>query len=164
MDIDRPQLIARLEATHPTLVQLTRDLSAAVLDFHPGPAEWSIREILAHLVDDEMYVMRTRLERMIKEDEPLLAPHDEQRWYATRNMSRDELTQLLDDFALQRAASLGIIRMLREAEWKRVGIQPEYGRFTAEEWLGRWAAHDRTHVEQIEANIAAFTRPSTKDG
>ncbi len=161
MTKDRPQLIAHLEATPSVLAGLTRDLTARELDFRPGPREWSIREILAHLVDDEMYVMRTRLERMIKEEVPVLAPHDEQRWYATRNMSRDDLAQLLDDFALQRAASLGILRMLREAEWQREGIQPEYGRFTAEEWLGHWVAHDRVHARQIEANIKAWAATSS---
>ncbi len=161
MRIDRPQLIARLEATHPTLVRLTRDLDASRLDFRLAPGEWTIREILAHLVDDEMYVMRTRLERMIKEDDPLLAPHDEQRWYAARNTSRDDLAQLLDDLALQRAASLGIIKMLRDPDWQRGGVQPEYGHFTVEEWLERWVAHDTTHIRQIEMTIAAHDASST---
>ena len=103
-----------------------------------------------------MYVMRTRLERMIKEDRPSLAPHDEQSWYASRNTTRDRLDDLLSDFGLQRAASLGIISMLRESDWVREGYQPEYGVFTAEEWLTHWAAHDTTHIRQIESNLEVY--------
>ena len=80
MTADRASLVQALEQTHPTLVQLTAPLDAAALDFRASRDEWSIREILAHLVDDEMYVMRTRLERIVKEDHPHLTPHDESDW------------------------------------------------------------------------------------
>src|SRR5438067_9860192 len=125
MNTSRTQSIATLEQTSPTLIRLTSSLSDDALDYRQASDQWSIREILAHLVDDEMYVMRTRLERMMKEDRPDLAPHDEQMWYANRNTTRDALADLLDDFALQRAASLGIIDMLREEDWMREGYQPE---------------------------------------
>ena len=156
MNTTRAQCIATLEETPPTLSGLTSSLSDTVLDFRPASDQWSIREILAHLVDDEMYVMRTRLERMIKEDRPSLAPHDEQRWYASRNTTRDRLAELLSDFGLQRAASLGIIAILRESDWVREGYQPEYGVFTAEKWLTYWAEHDTTHIQQIASNLEAY--------
>jgi hypothetical protein len=156
----RAQLIVTLQQTHPTLLRLTSSLSDRVLDFRPATSDWSIREILAHLVDDEMYVMRTRLERIIKEDHPSLAPHDEKVWYASRNTTRDRISELLSDFAQQRAASLGIITMLRESDWAREGHQPEYGHFSAEEWLARWVAHDTTHLRQIESTLEAYQAQS----
>ena len=156
MNTARTQSIATLEQTSPTLIRLTSSLSDDALDYRQASDQWSIREVLAHLVDDEMYVMRTRLERMIKEDRPSLAPHDEQSWYASRNTTRDRLDDLLSDFGLQRAASLGIISMLRESDWVREGYQPEYGVFTAEEWLTHWAAHDTTHIRQIESNLEVY--------
>ncbi len=156
----RAQLIATLQQTHPTLLRLASSLSDRALDFRPATSDWSIREILAHLVDDEMYVMRTRLERMIKEDRPSLAPHDEKGWHANRNTTRDRVSELLSDFDLQRAASLGIITMLRESDWAREGHQPEYGFFTAEEWLTHWVAHDTTHLRQIESTLEAYQTQS----
>jgi len=156
MTSSRTQLVAALEQTTPALVGLTSSLSEQALDFRPVSDAWSIREILAHLVDDEMYVMRTRLERIIAEEKPLLAPHDEKQWYASRNTSRDQIAELLDDFALQRAASLGIIKMLRESDWQRCGQQPEYGIFSAQEWLTNWVAHDQTHLQQIESNLLGY--------
>lgn len=145
--------LATLAQSHQTLIRLTLGLPEPLLDARPTPDDWSIREILAHLVDDEMYVMRTRLERIIKEPRPHLAPHDEKQWYATRNTTRDALPHLLADFGLQRAASLGILTMLRPSDWAREGFQPEYGTFTAAEWLDHWVAHDLTHIAQIEQTI-----------
>ena len=169
MTSDRARLVQILEQTYSTLVQLTTSLNDAALDFRTSlgnaaldfrasPDEWSIREVLAHLVDDEMYVMRTRLERIVKEDHPHLTPHDEKKWYAARNTTRDALVDLLADFQLQRSASLGIMKMLRESDWAREGYQPEYGHFTAEEWLKRWVDHDATHIQQIENNLALYRK------
>jgi len=158
MSTVRTQQIAVLAQTHATLLQLTEGLTDDILDFHAEADEWSMREILAHLVDDEIYVMRTRMERIIKEDLPLLAPHDEKRWYATRNTTRDQLAELLSDFAVQRAASLAMLRMLRTEDWARQGNQPEYGIFTAEVWLGRWLEHDTTHIEQIRRTLEVFDK------
>ncbi|HEY7347837.1 MAG TPA: DinB family protein [Ktedonobacterales bacterium] len=160
MTTTRTELIAVLEQTGPALARLTAGLADEALDFHPGQGEWSIREILAHLVDDEMYVMRLRLERIVKEDHPHLTPHDEQKWYANRNTTRDHVDELLADFNLQRAASLGIIKILRESDWARQGHQPEYGVFTGEEWLGHWAEHDSVHLRQIESNLKAYQTTS----
>jgi hypothetical protein len=150
----RAEHIETLRQTHPALVRLTSGLLDAALDFRAAPEDWTIREILAHLVDDEMYVMRTRMERIIKEERPDLAPHDEQRWYANRNTTRDALNDLLADFAVQRAASLGIVTMVRDSDWVREGYQPEYGTFTAETWLGHWTEHDTVHLRQIEQRLA----------
>jgi hypothetical protein len=156
MTSTRAELIAALEQTTSELTRLTTDLSDEALDFHAGLAEWSIREILAHLVDDEMYVMRLRMERIIKEANPHLTPHDERAWYASRNTTRDQLSELLADFGLQRAASLSMLKMLRESDWARPGYQPEYGSFTAEGWLSNWAEHDTVHLRQIESALQAY--------
>ena len=152
----RDDSLAILEATGPALRRLTGDLDDAALDFHPAPDAWSIREVLAHLVDDEAFIMRQRLARIVKEDRPELAPHDEKRWYASRNTARDARDELLADFQAQRTASLGVARLLSPADWQRVGFQPEYGEFTAESWLERWADHDTVHLNQIEQTLLAY--------
>ena len=153
MNPTRTELLRAMEETYPTLVRLVSGRDDAALDYRPAEGDWSAREILAHLVDDEMYVMRLRVERIVKEDLPHLAPHDEQKWYRGRNTTRDGLSELLADFELQRRASLGMIRMLRESDWQRKGYQPEYGEQTAEEWLAIWLRHDQDHLRQIEANL-----------
>ncbi len=160
MRISRTQLIATLEQTPSTLTRLTSTLTDAALDFRSDPDEWSIREIMAHLVDDEMFVMRTRMERIMKEEVPELPSHDEKKWYSQRNPSRDTISELLSDFATQRAASLGILTLLRDEEWARTAYHPEYGHFTAEAWLGSWVEHDLVHIRQIEQATAAIEQPA----
>lgn len=157
---DRSQTIAQMRQAPRILREMTTSVPDAALDFRPTPQDWTIREVLAHLVDDEMFVMRTRLERMVKEDRPELAPHDERKWYANRNTARDDLATLLDDFETQRAASLGIFALLRDSEWSRLGFQPEIGEFTAVDWLESWRDHDQTHIDQIARMLAAYRQQS----
>ncbi len=149
-------LIATLEQTHPTLERLTATLSAEALDYRLAPDEWTIREILAHLVDDEMFVMRTRLERIVKEEIPSLVPNDEKRWHRGRNTTRDQISELLHDFAIQRAASLNILTFLRDSDWTRRAYHPESGHLTTATWVEHWAEHDTVHIAQIERIIASW--------
>lgn len=152
----RAQFLATLEQTPSVLERLTAHLTDAELDFHPSAEAWSTREILAHLVDDEAFIMRTRLERMVKEDHPSLASHDEKHWYEHRNTARDQISVLLHDFMVQRAASLNIFKMLREDDWARTAYHPEYEGLTAESWLDHWAKHDLVHIQQIEENLKSY--------
>ncbi|MGE5333784.1 MAG: DinB family protein [Nitrososphaerota archaeon] len=155
----RNDSLATLEATEPALRRLVGSLDDAALDFHPAPDAWSIREILAHLVDDEAFIMGNRLARIVKEERPHLAPHDEKHWYATRNTARDTRDELLADFQALRAASLSTVRLLRPTDWQRVGFQPEIGEFTAETWLEHWADHDTVHLNQIEQTLRIYQQP-----
>ncbi|EFH82067.1 DinB family protein [Ktedonobacter racemifer] len=157
MNANRAQLITTLEQTHGALAELTASLSDEALDFRPGAEEWSTREILAHLVDDEMFIMRMRVERMVKEEHPTLADNDEKKWHSHRNTSRDAVSDLLHDFAIQRVASLNILTFLSEEDWARTGFHTGYGEFTVEKWLEHWAEHDLVHIRQIEQNNAAYT-------
>ncbi len=159
---DRATIIHQLMETPAKLRELTAASADSEIDFRTSEGDWSVREVLAHLVDDEMFVMRNRLERIASEDNPHLQPHDEQHWYATRNTSRDELSMLLDDFATQRAASVNIMVFLRDDDWRRVGFQPEIGSFSAEKWLDHWIEHDQVHLAQIAANLAAAREQRSK--
>lgn len=152
----RDELLAMLEATGPALQRLAGNLDDAALDFRPAPDAWNIREVLAHLVDDEAFIMRQRLARIVKEERPHLEPHDEQQWYASRNTARDGRDVLLGDFQVQRAASLNALRLLRPSDWQRVGFQPEIGEFTADVWLEHWADHDTVHLNQIEETLRVY--------
>lgn len=148
------ELIDGLAATPRRLEEAAPGASDAQLDAAPA-GEWSARTVLAHLRDDEFMIGRLRLERMLVEDNPQLAPFDEKAWAASRWRGRDALSELLDGFRLQREASLAILRRLHPEEWRRTGIQPEYGVFDIQWWVESWLAHDESHFAQLVAALEA---------
>jgi hypothetical protein len=145
-------LIARLAATPSALAHLVAELGDAELDASPA-GEWSPRTLLAHLRDDEYLCQRLALERMLAEDVPTISVLEGADWEPSRNHARDRKEWLLADFALQRQASLAILRSLQPSDWARRGRVPEHLPFTVEALVQRWVEHDDQHVAQLEATL-----------
>ncbi len=143
-----PPLLGGLAATPDRLQAAARDADDGALDAAPD-GDWSARTVLAHLRDDEFMVMRLRLERMIVEDHPTLTPFDEKAWAASRWRGRDTVDDLLADFRLQRDVTMMSLRRLEDDDWRRTGLQPEYGAFDVHWWVEHWLGHDETHLAQI---------------
>ena len=143
-----PSLLEGLAATPDRVEVLVRDSDDMALDAD-AEGEWSARTVLAHLRDDEFMVMRSRLVRMTVEDHPTLAPFDEKAWAASRWKGRDTVDELLADFRLQREVTMMTLRRLEDDDWRRTGLQPEYGAFDVHWWVEHWLEHDETHIAQI---------------
>jgi hypothetical protein len=137
-------LIEQLAATPSALAHLVAEADDAALDA-AAPGQWSARTILAHFRDDEYLCTRVALERMLAEEQPELRFIDGADWEPRRNRERDRKEWLLADFALQRQASLGVLRLVSASQAQRTGRRD--GReLTIEQLLGVWTRHDREHL------------------
>jgi hypothetical protein len=143
------EAIERLAATPRILAHLVAEAPAERLDAAPA-GEWSARTILAHFRDDEFLCTRVALERMLAEDLPVLNFIDGAAWEPGRNRERERKEWLLADFALQRQASIGILRALRPADWQRRATRPGQGELTIAELAALWVRHDAEHIAQLE--------------
>lgn len=141
-------LLDQLAATPGNLAHLVAELGDERLDAAEAGA-WSVRTILAHFRDDEVLCTRVALSRILAEDRPALHFIDGADWAPGRNRSRDRKEWLLADFALQRQASLGILRMLRPEDLARTGTRDGHG-VTIQQLLHIWVNHDREHIAEIE--------------
>ena len=148
----RPELIRTLAATPEIIEAMLLSASETSIDT-AAPGEWSARVVTAHLRDDEFMVMRLRLERMLVEDAPMLVPFDEGAWAASRWTGRDTIGDLVADLRMQRAASLHILTRLSDAEWGRLGTQPEIGTFDIHWWVEHWVEHDVNHLNQVATSL-----------
>jgi hypothetical protein len=141
-------LIEQLAATPSALAHLVAEADDAALDA-AAPGQWSARTILAHFRDDEYLCTRVALERMLAEEQPELRFIDGADWEPRRNRERDRKEWLLADFALQRQASLGVLRLVSASQAQRTGRRD--GReLTIEQLLSVWTRHDREHLTELE--------------
>jgi hypothetical protein len=145
-------LLMRLSQTPKHLAQLVVEVGEDGLDASQAGG-WSARTTLAHLRDIEWMLFRLRLERMLAEDGPTFALFDAEAWAAARNRARDRREELLADFALQRQATLAILRSLGPAGWAREGRSPGGRQWTVEALVRHYAAHDAEHLAQIEEGL-----------
>ena len=137
--------------------QLKRQLQGleeAALRFRPGPDEWSIMEIVGHIIDvGALWPGRTR--QMLATDNPTLAAVDPN-WVRQRDYHNKQPGFLLIALAEQRAEYVEFLRVLRPAQLARSGLHPTRGPLTVEQGIAGLIDHDRIHSEQIAATLAAY--------
>lgn len=137
--------LAELSATPRRLAELATEIGEK-LDVAP-PGEWSLRAVITHLLDDEMFDFRLRLERMLSEERPTFIDFP---WGTGQDREGDPLGELLRDFALQRQASVHLLTGLRADDLKRTARMPGGSVLTVGGLVEAWVAHDREHIAQAE--------------
>ncbi len=103
--------VARLEAQAAELADQLSGLDEAAERRRYAPGKWSVREVVAHLVDVER-VMAYRLLRASRGDESPLPGFDENAWIAAGGHDDRPLAEHLAEFAAARGNTLALVRGL----------------------------------------------------
>ena len=118
------------------------------LHWKPAPDRWSIREVLAHLVEVET-VFRQRAKLMVEQENPPLEAYDQSAAYAAGKYSSGRAAEHLRQFCHERDLSISWLRYVPAKALARTGQHAELGRITLGELLHEWAFHDLGHIRQI---------------
>jgi hypothetical protein len=146
--------IALLATAPDTLEALVDGVPELLLDRRPAPTKWSIREIVAHLADDEL-VGAYRIRLILSAPGTPVQAFDQDAWAETGRYSATDIAQSLTLFRLLRAANVSLLRVLRPDEWERFGVHAERGRESVQDIAAYYAGHDLNHFAQIERILAA---------
>jgi hypothetical protein len=119
----------------------------------PGEEEWSVLELLGHLVDAEI-VCAGRYRWILAHDEPPLMAYDQDLWVDRLRHNEDDPKELLEIFRALRRANLELWRRTSERERGRAGIHSERGPESLELTFRLLAGHDRFHLAQMERTLA----------
>lgn len=160
--MDPLPLIARLEAFPAGLRALCAGVAESDEGWRPSGGGWSLREVAAHLADEEEEDFRARLEFVLDERERGLAPIDPEGWVEARGYRDRPVAQSLERFAAARAESLARLRERLEAagpaglDWSLHWTHPRFADLHAGDLLGALAAHDALHLRQVAALLHAL--------
>ena len=91
-----------------------------LLSRRPHPDKWSVREILAHLADDEL-VLAYRIRKVLEEPGRTIDGFDQARWASVLHYASDEPSRTLERFRQMREWNLELFRASRP----RSGRSPE---------------------------------------
>lgn len=122
-------------------------LSEAELTRPEKEGKWSIAQVIAHLAQFEM-IVSLRIRTILTADTPPLIAFDQERWIA--GVHREPVPELLEQLSFLRKMNLTFLERLRDEEWERAGIHPQYGRNTIRELIERFERHQEKHLAQIE--------------
>ncbi|MFN2483834.1 MAG: DinB family protein [Candidatus Limnocylindria bacterium] len=138
-------------ATPPELRWLVGE-AAAALRTRPADREWSVLELIGHIVDAEV-VYSGRYRWILAHDEPSLIGYDQDRWVERLGHNADEPEDLLRLFEALREANLALWRRTPDPERARVGMHSERGPESYELSFRLIAGHDRLHVSQMRRTL-----------
>jgi hypothetical protein len=147
--------ISLLTRTPAALDALLRDLPETWTLRNEGDNTWSAFDVVGHLIDGERVNWMPRVKMVLQSGETRTFETFD-RWGHIRESQGKSLGQLLDEFALLRAANLQELRALnlRQEDLARRGQHPAFGEVTLSELLSTWATHDLTHLHQISRIMA----------
>ena len=153
------QFVALLRTTPIMLQSELAALPDAITRFRPTPGEWSVNEVLGHLIEAEQRGFAGRIQRILVE-----AHHACQGWdpsqVAQARHDDDQLARaLLAEFVALREQSVALVLGLQLDHLARSGHHPTVGELSVSDLLYEWLYHDRNHLKQIESNIMAWFWP-----
>ena len=114
-------IVATLEREGARTVAMFRAMPLELADFAYAPGKWTIREVVAHLSDAER-VFAYRALRFGRADPTPLPSFDQEIWMPHAHASMRGWTELVDELAAVRAASLPLFRSFAPEDWARTGI------------------------------------------
>jgi hypothetical protein len=123
----------------------------------PQPKEWSVVEVLAHLLDAEI-TLGFRVRSVAAQPGGPLVAWDQDKWAAGLHHRRADPKATLAAFTSLRANTVALLRRLSPRQRRAAGRHPEYGPLRIDQILHHWAEHDLIHLEQIESTLATLAR------
>jgi hypothetical protein len=153
------QVAALLESAVATIRAEVEALSKPVCVWHPAEGEWSINEIIGHLIEAERRGFAGRIKILLASKDPQLEGWDQNEVARGRRDDMKPAAKLVAEFERMRAESVKLVRGLTAADLKRGGQHPKVGWLRVADLLQEWVHHDRNHIKQMLSNVQAWAWP-----
>jgi hypothetical protein len=145
---------AEVAQATPSAVQSVVREAGSDLQRRPAPGEWSVLELVGHLVDAEI-VVSGRYRWAISQDQPPLLGYDQDLWVARLRHNEARPEELLAVFSALRTANLRLWRGSTAEDRDRVAIHAERGPESYGLMFRMLAGHDRFHLNQMRETLRA---------
>lgn len=150
----RQEMITAIRNFPVQLEARIKDLDERQLKTRFIPGEWSVIQNVHHLADSHMNAyIRTKL--LLLEDRPTLKPYNQDDWAETPDATDTPLETSLAILRGLHARWTDLFASLKDEDWGRCGVHPEYGEVSMEGILQTYARHGAGHIEQINKTLAA---------
>jgi len=143
MVVDRPALLDRLAAFPARLA------AAAQVAPEPPAGEWSIADVVRHLVAVEEEVWHARLDQLAAAAGSDARPHWKHTEPPPRVLSDPGLVTALTRFSQHRAATVARLASLDEPGWARSGSHDTFGLLDVEGLVRLAVDHDDEHLRSM---------------
>ncbi len=152
----RQAYIEQMGAFPAELEALVTPLTEDQLEMREGPNEWSVRQIVHHLVDSHLNAM-ARMKLPLTEDHPTIKTYDQEKWAQLADYKLPIESSLLILKGLH-IHFVALLSSLSDEQWTRPLTHPEAGEQVVEDIAQTYAWHGNNHIEQITRALAVGLR------
>jgi len=145
---DLQEIAATIGSLPVVLQALLEPVDQSCLTIRPEPGEWSILEVIGHLVATDSGGFRDRIQAIVH-GQPEIAAFDPWEAIDARDHVALSLTDLLKELTQERATSVRFVSGLDEADLSKTASYGVHGTFTAGDFVHEWPFHDQDHIQQI---------------
>jgi hypothetical protein len=119
----------------------------------PEPREWSVMEVLAHILDAEI-VLAGRYRWILAQDEPPLIGYDQDLWVERLHHPDEDPEEMLAMLRVLNRSHLALWRRTSPSDRARVGIHSERGPESFELSFRLMSGHGLFHLGQMRRTLA----------
>jgi hypothetical protein len=152
------QLIEEYVACSARLRQATAGLSREDVTARPGPGDWSILELVIHLMDSDCIAI-DRMKRMLIEDNPPLLYADETAYVRRLATHEQSFEDALILFEVGRRQFARVLRALPDDAFERRGTHNRRGTLTVAGTVKDYIDHVDHHLAFLVQKRARLGKP-----
>ena len=141
----KDDVIQRFANGGPLLVYATAEIPEDKADVRIGPGEWTLRELINHLVDSDL-VGAERMKRVIAEENPTLLNYDENAWAQRLDYANAPVEEAVGLFLANRKWMTRILKTLPDEAFARKGMHSVAGSVTLAGLVAKYIGHLDHHL------------------
>ena len=158
-----PANVASALGAFPTVVRnLLEPLDPATLIVRPEPGEWSVHEVIGHLIATDTGAFEDRIQGIL-DGEPEIPGFSPWAAINERDFNAVALPDLLAEFDASRVRAAAYVASLDAQRLTLTGEYPGFGTFAAADFVYEWPFHDHEHLRQILDITKAVYLPSMSE-
>jgi uncharacterized damage-inducible protein DinB len=151
-----PEIIAAIERGPEQVRRATLGMTADERKRRARDGEWSIKEVMAHLLKVERDLFLPRLAQLASADRPTFPPFDADAWARERDHREGDFDDEWRLFKAARAETVALLRSLPPEAEGRLGFSGFFGPHTLIEYATHVVDHDIEHLGQVAETRAAI--------
>lgn len=142
-------LIDQLSKNYLVFRSLFKETADAQALWKPDVNNWSMLEVVCHLVDEEKFDFKSRVSSILDNPAKELTKFNPLNWVTEHKYMAQDFNLKTEEFLEERSKSIKWLSSLKEPKWQNGHIHPKMGTLTAEFFLANWLAHDYIHIRQL---------------
>lgn len=147
-------IVAALQAQSDDTQRMLAHISDADASIPPAPGEWTIKQVVGHLTDEER-VFSYRMLRFSRGDFTPLASFDQEQFVAAATFNERPLAELLDELAVLRRATVYLVASFPPGSELNRGVAFQ-GATSVRALAWITLGHERKDLQDIKHNFAAL--------